>query len=72
MVLLPSINVANPFKFIRLGQYHFIERAYNLPERIRTRFHSIKQLLRRTLSHCSQSGFDGFVSRAVVHMSFDL
>ncbi len=66
-MFFPAIYVANFFKFVLFGQRHFIESVFYLTHGVRTRLNCVMHLLRRTLSHRSQSRFDGFVSLTVVH-----
>lgn len=69
IVFFPAIHVTNFFKFVLLGQRHFIESVFNLTHGVRARLNGVMHLLRRTLSHCFQSRFNGFVAPTVVHLS---
>src|SRR6266567_66818 len=59
IVFFPAIHVTNFFKFVLLGQRHFIESVFYLTHGVRTRLNGLMHLVRRTLSHRSQSRFDG-------------
>src|SRR5260370_14647194 len=72
IVFFPAIYITNFFKFVRLGQRHFIESVFYLTHGVRTRLNGVMHLLCRTLPHRSQSRFDGFVSPTVVpHLSLN-
>src|ERR1700720_2322336 len=64
--LFPTIHSAYSFKLIPLREYHLIEGVFRIAHRIRSGVQGIVHLRCCTLSHSSQSGFDGIISRAVV------
>src|SRR5260370_1493906 len=67
IVFFPAIYITNFFKFVLLGQRHFIESVFYLTHGVKTRLNGIMHLLRRTLPPRSQPRFDAFVSPTSLH-----
>src|SRR5260370_2319062 len=67
IVLFPAIHFTIFFKIVLFGQRHLIEGVFHLAHGVRSRLHRDMHLMRRALSHRSQSRLDGLVSPTVVH-----